>query len=154
MNWHAHVTVAAVVQHNDRFLLVHERSPDGTLVINQPAGHLEAGESLLDAVVRETREETRWQVQPEAILGFNLYTAPQNGITYFRCNFLASPVSEIIDGALDQEIEAVLWLTREEIYARKTELRSPMVSRAIDDFYSGQRYPLSLIQHYLPETTS
>ena len=151
MNWHAHLTVAAVIPHDNRFLLVHERSPEGGLVINQPAGHLEAGETLLDAVVRETMEETRWRVEPEAILGFNLYTSSQNGITYFRCNFLATPIAENPDAQLDQEIEAVLWLDQTEIRARQNELRSPMVISAIDDFYAGRRFPLTLIHHYFPE---
>jgi ADP-ribose pyrophosphatase YjhB (NUDIX family) len=149
MTWQPHITVAAVVQQAGRFLLVKERSAEGVPVINQPAGHLQEGETLIQALVRETLEETRWRVEPEAILSFNLYTSPSNQVTYFRCNFLAKPITEDKSAVLDKDIEAVLWLSEAELLQRPENLRSPMVAKAIKDFQSGQRYPLSLIQHFI-----
>ena len=145
MTWLPHTTVAAVVCQDDRFLMVKERDIDGRLVMNQPAGHLEQGESLLDAVIRETREETGWIVEPLAILSLNLYRSPHNNITYFRCNYLATPQRFDATVTLDQDIEDVVWLSEEEILRDTDALRSPMVKQAILDYRGGQRYPLSLI---------
>lgn len=139
-----HITVAAVVPREDRFLMVRERSA-GQEVINQPAGHLENDETLLEAVVRETLEETRWQVQPVAVLGLYHYTSTNNHITYVRVCFLAEPVKEIPTVSLDPDIIEPLWLTREDIRQSSGKLRSPIVAAAVDDYLRGIRYPLALI---------
>ena len=92
MDWHAHVTVATVIENSGRFLLVEELK-GGRLVLNQPAGHLEPGESLIQAALRETLEETGWTVDIQGIVGVGLYTAPSNGVTYYRTTFFGTPLS-------------------------------------------------------------
>lgn len=141
--WHAHVTVATVVERDGRFLMVQERV-EGRIVINQPAGHLERGESLIAAATRETREETGWQIEIKGLIGASLFEAP-NGITYYRTSFFAEPLSEIPDAQLDDEIVQALWLSREELAEREQELRSKLVLATIDQYLAGHRYPLNLI---------
>ncbi|MBR9829698.1 MAG: NUDIX hydrolase [Oceanospirillales bacterium] len=145
MRWTPHATVACIVEQDGRFLLVEEIS-SGRRVINQPAGHLEQGESFIDAAKRETLEETGWLVEPEALLGLYTYTAPANGVTYHRFCFIARALASVPDAVLDEGIIGPLWLTRDEIAARQPELRSELVSRCIDDYLSGTRYPLDFIQ--------
>ena len=139
-----HVTVATVVERDGRFLFVEELS-HGKRVINQPAGHLEAGESLVEAAVRETLEETRWHVSVEAILGLGLYRSPANGVTYQRTTFIASPLREDDRAVLDSGIIRPLWLTADELEQRAGELRSPMVVDCVRRYLAGHRYPLSLL---------
>ena len=137
------VTVATLVHRDGRFLVVREDA-DGEVVINQPAGHLEPGETLLAAAVRETLEETAWQVRVTALLGIYDYTAP-DGKTYIRHCFVAEPVSEVSGQALDNGILEALWLSYEEIADQGLALRSPMVLKCLDDYRRGQHFPLSLI---------
>lgn len=144
MDWHAHVTVATVVEAEGRFLLVEELK-GGRLVLNQPAGHLESGESLVEAAERETLEETGWTVEIQGIVGIGLYTAPSNGVTYYRTTFFASPVSHDPTHVLDDGIVRAVWLTEQDIRAESARLRSPMVSKAIEQYLAGHRYPLSMI---------
>jgi 8-oxo-dGTP pyrophosphatase MutT (NUDIX family) len=143
-DWYAHVTVATVVEKDGRFLVVEERI-DGELLINQPAGHLEPGEDLLQAAVRETLEETGWRVQLESLLGLALYTAPGNGITYHRTTFHASALTLESDRVLDAGIERALWLNYEELQARSGKMRSPLVLAAVEQYRNGRHYPLDLI---------
>lgn len=102
-DWHAHVTVATVVERDERFLLVEENA-DGELVYNQPAGHLDPGESLTQAAVRETLEETGWHIELLGLVGLALYTAPGNGITYHRTTFFGRPLHEESTFQLDAGI--------------------------------------------------
>lgn len=146
MSWAPHVTVATVVERDGKFLLVYEQA-EGRKVYNQPAGHLEANETLIEAAIRETREETGWEVQPEAVISVRLYTAPANGVTYLRVTFVASTVAHYADQPLDEGIIEAVWLSREEIQARLPELRSPMTLEVIDEYLSGQRFDLSLLGH-------
>lgn len=141
--WPPHVTVATVVERDGRFLMVEEEA-DGRVVINQPAGHLEPAETLLDAALRETLEETGWQVELQGLVGVALYEAA-NGATYYRTSFYARPVREISGAELDHEIIQALWLSREQLQAREHDLRSPLVLATIDQYLAGHRYPLSLI---------
>ncbi len=141
--WHAHVTVATVVERNGLFLMVQEKA-EGRTVINQPAGHLEPNESLEAAAERETREETGWRVAIQGIIGASLFEAP-NGVTYYRTSFYAEPVDEIPGALLDSEIIQPLWLSREELEQRSAELRSKLVLTTIDQYLAGHRYPLNLI---------
>ena len=146
MRWTPHATVATIVERNGSYLFVEEVSVSrGELVINQPAGHVEQGESFIDAAIRETLEETGWTVKPTALLGMYVYTAPANGITYHRYCFIAEPVSHNPDLPLDQGIERALWLNRENLEKRSHQLRSPMVTRCLDDYQAGIRYPLDFI---------
>jgi len=144
MVWKPHVTVAAVLERDGRFLLVEERVK-GRKVINQPAGHLEDGESLAEAVIRETREETRWRMEPTELIGVYRRRNPENGDTFMRVCFTGRLLEEDVSGDLDDGILRTLWLGREEIAAENGRLRSPMVLRCVDDYRNGQRFPLSLI---------
>lgn len=145
MSWNPHITVATVVEAQGRFLLVEELS-DGKAVFNQPAGHLEADESLLQAALRETLEETGWQVELTAVTGIYLYTAPSNGVTYQRVCFAAKPLCHLPDSPLDEGIIGPQWLTRDELAAQPERWRSELVLRCIDDYLAGELHPLSLIR--------
>jgi 8-oxo-dGTP pyrophosphatase MutT (NUDIX family) len=144
MTWAPHVTVATIVEREERYLLVYEEA-DGKQVYNQPAGHLEPDENLIEAAVRETLEETGWTVTPTALLGVNLYTAPSNGVTYLRTTFIADAVSFDPERNLDAGIIAAVWLSYEEIVARRAQLRSPMTLQVIDDYRAGKRFSLELL---------
>ncbi|OBY90183.1 MULTISPECIES: NUDIX hydrolase [Pseudomonas] len=146
MRWLAHVTVATIVEDQGRFLLVEEMSADKKQVFNQPAGHLEANETLLEAAVRETLEETGWDVELTAVTGIYLYTAPSNGVTYQRVCFAARPLRHHPERALDDGILGARWLTRDELAAQPERWRSHLVLRCIDDYLEGERFPLSLIR--------
>lgn len=138
-----HITVAAIIESDQRFLLIEEES-DGLIVINQPAGHLDMGETLIEAVIRETLEETAWHFIPEAIIGIYQYASSLNGISYVRIAFCGQVHSQESDRPLDTGILRTLWLTRQEI--AQQQLRSPLVLQCVDDFLNGQRYPLSLLK--------
>lgn len=144
MNWTPHVTVATVIEDNGRFLLVEERS-DGALVFNQPAGHLERGETLEEAARRETLEETGWSVELLGVVGIGLYTAPSNGQTYHRTTFFGKPLQCDHARPLDDGIVRAVWLSVEEIQALSARMRSPLVTQVIAQYLEGHRYPLSLI---------
>ncbi|MDH1074531.1 NUDIX hydrolase [Pseudomonas nitroreducens] len=146
MRWLAHVTVATIVEDQGRFLLVEEMSADKKQVFNQPAGHLEANESLLEAAVRETLEETGWDVELTAVTGIYLYTAPSNGVTYQRVCFAARPLRHHSERALDDGILGARWLPRDELAAQPERWRSHLVLRCIDDYLAGERFPLTLIR--------
>lgn len=144
MSWYPHVTVATVIEDQGRYLLVEEYA-EGKLVFNQPAGHLEQNETLLEAALRETLEETAWSVEIQGVLGISLYVAPSNGITYCRNCFFGKPLRHNPELKLDTGIERAVWLSYEEIVALGPRLRSPMVVKTIDQYRSGHRYPLSVI---------
>ncbi|MDA0791921.1 MAG: NUDIX hydrolase [Proteobacteria bacterium] len=141
MNWPPHITVAAIVTRNEHFLMVEEEIA-GAAVLNQPAGHLEPGETLIEAMVRETLEETGWQVTPRALLG--VYHYDWAGTVYHRIGFIADPLQQVTT-TLDPDITACHWLTLAELTARQH--RSPIVQLCIDDFIAGQQAPLSFLKH-------
>jgi ADP-ribose pyrophosphatase YjhB (NUDIX family) len=144
--WAPHVTVATVIQQNEKYLLVEERDKtSGELVFNQPAGHLEEGETITQAALRETLEETGWRVELLGILGIALYTAPANGITYYRTTFLGKALEQLPDAQLDPDISAVHWLDYEEILSRSARMRSAMVISDIERHRSGVVFPLDMI---------
>lgn len=138
--WRPDVTVAAVVPKGGRFLFVAERIR-GALVLNQPAGHLEPAETLQDAVIRETREETRWTVRPEFLLGAYQWRAPADDLAFLRVAFIAEPLHEETTLALDDGIEQVLWLDRAGLLGCGIPMRSPLVLACVDDYLSGRRLP-------------
>lgn len=149
MQWKPNTTVAAIAQQNSRFLLV-EESINGKLVYNQPAGHLEYGETLIEAVKREVLEETAWEFEPESLIGVYLYPNPhQSEITYLRFCFYGNCIEEHIGQVLDNGINRAVWLTSEEIEKKQKRLRSPLVARCVKDFQNGKRYPLDFIHHSL-----
>jgi 8-oxo-dGTP pyrophosphatase MutT (NUDIX family) len=137
--------VAAVVERGGHFLLVEEQDARGRLVVNQPAGHLDPGESLQQAVVRETREETAWGFLPEAVVGIYLYRSADRGVTYLRVCFSGSCTDHDPEQRLDAGVQRSLWLSRDEIAALGARARSPMVLRCTDDYLAGQRFPLQLL---------
>lgn len=137
------VTVAAVIERDQRYLLVEEQA-NGRIVLNQPAGHLEHGESLLDAVVRETLEETGFAFSPSAVLGIYLWQGSSE-TSFLRVAFCGSARPPQQTPVLDDVIIATHWLTRAELLQRQAGLRSPMVVRCIDDYATGIRYPLDCL---------
>jgi ADP-ribose pyrophosphatase YjhB (NUDIX family) len=144
--WTPRATVACVIERDNKYLLVEERDKTtGRLVFNQPAGHLEEGETLTGAALRETREETGWQIELIGVLGIALYTAPANGLTYHRTTFLGKPLAPIDNATLDPDIHAVHWLDYESILANSARMRSPLVLAAIEQQRRGICYPLDLI---------
>ena len=145
--WKPNVTVAALVEQDGKFLIVEEDTKDG-LGYNQPAGHLEEGESLLAAVIRETLEETRYEVRPAAIVGLYQWKRPQSETTYLRIAFACSVVAHHASRALDQGIRDARWLSLAELTALRPQHRSPYVLQCVDDYRAGKRYPLDLIHHY------
>ncbi|MBI3547040.1 MAG: NUDIX hydrolase [Gammaproteobacteria bacterium] len=145
MIWKPNVVVAAMVEHEGKFLLVEEQA-DGQLVLNQPAGHLDEGESLLTAVARETLEETAWHFTPEMLLGVYRWPHPTKSITYLRFAFIGRVTRHEPERSLDHGIVRCVWLTPEEIRAQRSRHRSPQVERCLNDYLAGQRYPLEVIQ--------
>ena len=139
-----HITVATIVERAGKFLMVKENS-GGRLVYNQPAGHVEVKESLLDAAIRETLEETAWRVNLEKLLGIYQYTSPENGITYIRHCFIAKAIEPRTERDLDEGIAEAVWVSLEELEQREFEMRSPLVLEVIRDYLKGVSYPLSLI---------
>jgi ADP-ribose pyrophosphatase YjhB (NUDIX family) len=146
MIWTPRVTVAAIVEQGGRFLLVEELA-EGRLVLNQPAGHLEHGESLIEACRRETLEETGWQVEPDAVVGLYRRIEPTTGITTLRVCFSARALAHDPARPLDEGIERALGLTREELLADVSRHRTELVLRCVDDYLAGARHPLALLAH-------
>jgi phosphatase NudJ len=142
--WKPHVTVAAVVEHAGRFLLVEEETDEG-LRYNQPAGHLDPGESLIAAVQRETVEETAHAFEPRALIGIYHHQVPA-GPTYIRFTFCGELGQHYEDRALDTGIVRTLWMTREEIRASAARHRTPLVTLCVEDYLAGHRYPLELLR--------
>jgi 8-oxo-dGTP pyrophosphatase MutT (NUDIX family) len=148
MVWKPHVTVAAVIERDHRFLLVEEHTPDG-LQFNQPAGHLEQHEDFISAVKREVYEETAWQFEPEYLLAVQLWRKTPDHSTFLRLCFSGHCHSHEPNKTLDEGIVTTHWLTRKEIVEQSHRLRSPLVLFSIDEYLSGQHYPLSLLKNLL-----
>jgi ADP-ribose pyrophosphatase YjhB (NUDIX family) len=151
MTWKPHVTVAAVIEQDNRFLLVEENTNVG-LKFNQPAGHLEPNEDLIDAIKREVNEETAWQFEPEHLLAVQLWRKAPDHPSFVRFCFTGQVHSHNPAQSLDPEIVRIHWLTPQEINARKSTLRSPLVAICIDNYLHNQRYPLSMLQAFLDLT--
>lgn len=147
-HWNPKVTAAAVVEREGRFLLVREHCADG-IRLNQPAGHLDPGESLQAAAIRETREETGWLVRPTGIVGMYLsrYQSPdrQTDVTYLRFTFACEPVSCEIEPTLDDGIIEAIWMSETQVRASVAEHRSPQVLQSLDDYLAGCHYPLEIL---------
>ncbi|HYM34083.1 MAG TPA: NUDIX hydrolase [Steroidobacteraceae bacterium] len=146
MTFKPDVTVAAVVERDGRFLLVEEHI-GSHLVLNQPAGHLEDGENLVAAVIRETLEESAWHFAPSALIGIYLWKQPESGRSFLRVAVCGSVTHHEPQRRLDHGIERTLWLPRDQIVAKSARLRSPMVLRCIDDYLGGARHSLEVLQH-------
>lgn len=145
MIWKPNVTVASILESDGRFLMVEEHTPEGTR-INQPAGHLEPGESIPEAAVRETLEESAYHFEPGALVG--IYQWRKDEATYLRFAFTGSILSHHSEQALDEGIIRALWLTPDAILADAARHRSPMVGRCIQDYLAGKRYSLDILTHF------
>ena len=147
MVWKPNVTVAAVIEDKGRFLLVEEETSQG-LRYNQPAGHLEAGESLVAAVVRETLEESAYHFLPQHLLGVYRWHSGESDTTYLRFAFTGKITGHEPGRKLDSGILQALWLSPEQILATRSRHRSPLILRCVEDHIAGKRYPLELLVDY------
>jgi len=140
------LTTACVVFREGRYLLVEERDKvTGRMVFNQPAGHLETGESIVEGAIRETREETGYLVSPSGFISMGLYSPPERALTYLRVTLLAEIIDHAEGATLDPDIHATHWLNYDQIRAQSDKLRSPMVLDAVERHRSGQIHSLNLI---------
>ncbi len=144
--WKPSVTVAAVIERDGRYLLIEEHTPEG-LRLNNPAGHLDPGESPEQGVARETLEETTHRFTPTALVGVYLsrFQRGQDDITYLRFAYCGELGEAVAGRALDHGIVRTLWLTPEEIRAARDRLRSPLVLRCMEDHLTGQRFPMGVV---------
>ena len=149
MVWKPHATVAAVIERDNKFLMVEERV-NNERVFNQPAGHLDPDESLIDAVIRETLEETAWNFTPEAITGIYLWKHPDNGESFLRVAFCGSCDNHQPQQILDDGIIQATWKSRDELIQLQQQLRSPMVIGCIDDYLAGKRFPMDMLVNVTP----
>ena len=145
--WKPNVTVAAVVERDGRFLLVEEETEEGVRY-NQPAGHLDQGESLVEACVREALEETAWHFRPTALIGVYQWPRQRGDTTYLRFAFAGELGAEEVGRPLDAGILRAVWLTPAEIEASRARHRSPLIFQCVQDYLAGRRFPLDLIRHY------
>lgn len=147
MIWTPHATVATIVEKDGKFLFVDEMA-DGQRVLNQPAGHVDEREPILQAALRETLEETGWEVEITHLVGIYTYTAPHNQVTYYRFCYAATPVREVPGAELDHDIIGPVWLSPEELAARPEQWRSPLVMKCVQDYLAGHRFPLELVYEH------
>ena len=146
MVWKPNVTVAAVIEREGRFLLVEEETDSGTF-LNQPAGHWEAHETIVQGAVRETLEETGYDFTPQSLIGVYCWKNRRKNLVYLRFAFAGQAAAFHEKHALDDGIIAAHWLTYDEIVLEKARHRSPMVLKCIDDFLAGQRFPLDFLAY-------
>lgn len=147
--WMPHVTVATVVERNGRFLFVEEEIADD-LVINQPAGHWEQGETLMQGAVRETLEETGWSVEITGLVGVYEYQPPELDYAFLRFAFSARPISHDSARPLDTGIRRWFWMDQHELQREIFRHRSPMVQRCVEDYWVSKRYPQTILNHLTP----
>lgn len=145
MPWAPHVTVAAVIRREDRYLMV-EEAPGGQVVLNQPAGHLERDETLVEAVAREVQEETGWRFDPSGVVGIYQWTPPSHDRSYLRFCFAGEVSAPETTRPLDPDIIATHWLTRDQIVNGPRPPRSPLVIRCIDDAAGSPLLELGLLR--------
>jgi 8-oxo-dGTP pyrophosphatase MutT (NUDIX family) len=144
--WKPNTTVAAIIEQDGKFLLVEEQTDRGNRY-NQPAGHLEDGESLIQAVKRETMEETAYEFTPEFLLGIYHWKHPHNDTTYLRFSFIGKvglhyPMQQLDDGILQ-----AVWMDIDEMRHKANLMRSPQVLTCVEDYLAGKRYPLQVVTH-------
>ena len=145
--WKPNVTVAAVIERAGRFLMVEEETVDG-LRFNQPAGHLDEGESIVEAVARETLEETAYPFRAEAWVGIYQWPRPDGEVTYLRFAFSGALLGDALPRQLDEGIVRAVWMTVAELEDTAARHRSPLILQCVRDYLGGRRFPLELIRHY------
>ncbi len=150
MQWKPNVTVAAIIRMDNRYLLVEEQSSSGITVFNQPAGHLEKGETLIAAIKREVLEETARQFQPEYLTGIYLCPDSTSDITYLRFCFYGSCSDHDPIMLLDTGIIRNVWMTLEEMQASISRMRSPLVMLSLQDYLCGKAYSLDILNATIP----
>ncbi|TDR30504.1 NUDIX hydrolase [Hydromonas duriensis] len=143
--WTPHATVAAIVERDGRFLMVREHTRHG-IRINQPAGHWEADETMVDAVTREVLEESGYAFTPTALLGIYISDKDDKSVTYLRLTFIGTVSEAPIQNELDDDIIAAEWLTVDEIMSQRDIHRNPVVAKCLGDYLAGQRLDLSLVK--------
>ncbi|NBV74474.1 MAG: NUDIX hydrolase [Methylococcaceae bacterium] len=148
MTWKPHVTVAAIIERDQQFLVVEEHTEQGRR-FNQPAGHLEDGESLTAAVQREVLEETGWQFEPKELIAVQLWRKTAEHPTFLRFCFSGQLIQHESDRSLDPDIIATHWLSRAQLAENPDSLRSPLVLKSIDEYLKNQPLPLSVLHTFL-----
>lgn len=143
-----HLTVATIIERDQKFLMIEEEF-NGLAVYNQPAGHLELGETLAEAAARESLEESGWHVDIQQLVGIYLYKSPLNGETYHRTCFSATPIKKSSTQVLDKVIINTHWLSRDEIAQKHDQLRSPIVLQCIDDYLAGRSFTTDILTYRL-----
>lgn len=145
MRWQPHVTVAAIIEKDDKFLLV-EENIDGKIMLNQPAGHWENNETLVEAVIRETLEETAWHFSPENLIGIYQWKHPtRSDETYLRFAFSGSLIKFEESRKLDEPIIRTIWLDYETLQSNQAIHRSPQLLLCVEDYLSGKLFPLDCL---------
>ena len=144
--WKPNTTVAAIIEQDNKFLLVEEKTDRGNR-FNQPAGHLEDGETLIQAVIRETMEESAYEFTPTFLLGVYQWKHSHNDTTYLRFAFIGNAGIHYPMQALDDGIIQAVWMTIDEIREKQNLMRSPQVLTCIEDYLAGKRYPLEVVTH-------
>jgi ADP-ribose pyrophosphatase YjhB (NUDIX family) len=147
MIWKPHVTVAAVIEQDGKFLLVEEHTSQG-LLFNQPAGHLEPNESLIAGVTREVLEESARDFEPQYLIGIYRWHSLTADITYLRFAFGGRVIAHHPERKLDKGIVHAIWMSADEIRATQTRHRSPLILRCVEDYLAGKRYPLEILTQY------
>ena len=146
MTWKPNATVATIIERDGQFLMV-EEIDNQELVINQPAGHIEDNESIIEAALRETLEETGYSVTIQHLIGIYTYLAP-NGNTYYRFCFSGEILEQVENATIDADIENVVWLSADDIEAQNKRHRSPLVIQCLQDYLNNKRFPLDLIYEH------
>ena len=145
--WMPHVTVATIVEKNGEFLMV-EEDLHGDKILNQPAGHLDKGETLVEAAIRETREESAWLVEISHLIEFAQWTSPNSDTHFLRACFAGIAIEHYPKQPLDDGIIRSLWMSRDEVAENAHRLRSPLVLNHIDHYIAGKRYDLDFFSYY------
>ncbi len=150
--WQPYVTVAAIIERDDQFLLV-EEDIDGKLTLNQPAGHWENGETLTEAVIRETLEETAWHFTPEYLVGIYQWQHPKRTeLTYLRFAFGGSLTKFEENRKLDSPIVRTLWCDYDKLINTQSRHRSPQLQLCVDDYLAGKRFSMDILTHVKPRS--
>lgn len=144
--WVPHATVAAIVEDNGKFLLVEEITDRGNR-FNQPAGHLEDNETLIEAVMRETLEETAYTFKPTFLLGIYHWKHEHNDTTYLRFAYIGNVSNHQPNLALDEGIIRAVWMSIDEMRSKVALMRSPQVLTCVEEYLNGKKFPLSVITH-------